>query len=132
MKHLAIATAALAVIAAPLSAQSIFEACEEEIATHCSAVEPGDGRLISCLYAHENLASEACDAATTERLDLLDQFFFRVRTVYEACVADAYTHCNETERGGGRLIACLKDAGDAVSGGCREQLVGISLPPDPS
>ena len=131
MKQFAFATAALICVAAPVSAQSIFDACAGEIETHCAAVEPGHGRLISCLYAHEAHFSEACDAATSERLDLLDQFFFQVRTVYEACVTDAHDLCGDVEVGGGRTLACLKEAGDAVSADCQAQLATISLPADP-
>ena len=65
----------LMICAAPtkkLAAQSIFDTCKTDLKAYCSQVNPGNGRIISCLYAHEDRLSESCDAATEDLANLLD------------------------------------------------------------
>lgn len=128
MKRLLTAAATAALLATSASAQSILAACAPDIERYCAAVEPGHGRLSACLYAHELVVSEECGAAIGERADLLDLFFSRILTVYEACGADAAAHCSDIEAGGGRVLACLREAGDTVSAGCRARIARIRLP----
>lgn len=38
------------------------QACRDDIKTHCSQVEPGDGRVLQCLKANRTALSDACAA----------------------------------------------------------------------
>lgn len=109
----------LAVAAAgPAAAQSVFEACDAEIAARCADVQPGGGRLVACLYAHEDKLSESCDAAVADVADLLDLFFERVRYAKQQCLPDITKLCADVDLGGGRLISCLKDNAASLSPEC--------------
>jgi len=105
------------------SAQGLLESCSTDIAQLCSKVSPGNGRVISCLYAHEDSVTEACDAATADLGDLIDGFFSGIREAYATCSPDIEKHCSDVKMGQGRLVSCLasnqatlgKDCGDIVS-----------------
>ena len=104
-------------------AQGLLESCRTDIVQFCSKVSPGDGRVISCLYAHEDVISEACDAATDDMADLIDGFFAGVRDAFAICAPDIEKNCSDVKVGQGRLVSCLasnqatlgKDCGDIVA-----------------
>lgn len=125
-----VAYAAISFGATPALAQSVWEACTAEIEAHCSAVEPGHGRIAACLYAHETELSEPCDAATGEMSDMIDMFFDTVHRVHSACGADAAEHCSDVSVGGGRMLACLRENANSVSAGCTQVIETIALPAD--
>ncbi|MEM8636707.1 MAG: cysteine rich repeat-containing protein [Pseudomonadota bacterium] len=108
MKQILLAVFALFLVGTGAHAASILEACEADITTYCSNVEPGHGRISACLYAHEDKVSDACDAATTEVSDVIDIFFSRLREISIACGDDVQKHCSGVEVGGGRMISCLR------------------------
>ncbi len=111
-------------------AQSVFDACGKEIESHCADVTPGDGRLLSCLYAHEDKISDACDAAIAEIADLLDTFFELVRYSKQECRADIEKFCTDVEIGGGRVFSCLNSHKAELTGACSTVIAGIELPGD--
>jgi len=104
-------------------AQGLLESCKTDIVQFCSKVSPGDGRVMSCLYAHEEVISEACDAATDDIADLIDGFFAGVRDAFAICAPDIEKSCSDVKIGQGRLVSCLasnqatlaKDCGDIVA-----------------
>ncbi len=102
-----------------LAAQSIFESCETDLKAYCSQVTPGDGRIVACLYAHEDTLSESCDAATEDHANLLDWFFESVRYVMDQCANDIQKHCADVAFGGGRIFSCLVEKTSSLTDGCK-------------
>jgi len=102
-----------------LAAQSIFESCETDLKAYCSQVTPGDGRIVACLYAHEDTLSESCDAATEDHANLLDWFFESVRYVMDQCANDIQKHCADVAFGGGRIFSCLIEKTSLLTDGCK-------------
>jgi hypothetical protein len=47
------------------------------------------------------------------------------RQTAQACSADIRTHCANAERGGGRVVACLRENNDKLSATCRQALSGL-------
>lgn len=47
------------------------------------------------------------------------------RQVAQACMPDIRAHCAEVERGGGRILACLRQNSERVSPNCRQALSGL-------
>ena len=90
------------------AAQQVFKSCEKDIKTYCSKVEPGDGRLLACLYAHENKISDSCDGAIGDAADQLDWFMDKIRIALATCAPDIQKHCAKVALGGGRVYRCLK------------------------
>ncbi len=112
----------------PAKSQNVFEACGNEIASHCSTVLPGDGRLYACIYAHEEKLSEACDEAVADVADQLDIFFELVRYAKQECRADIEKFCSEAEMGGGKIYSCLKSKSDDLTQACTTVMNRLSLP----
>ncbi len=112
------------------AAQSVFEACGEDIANHCKAVTPGDGRIFACLYAHEDKISESCDAVTDDVANLLDVFFEIIRYTNQECRADIEKHCMDVEIGGGRIFSCLESHKAELTSDCSTVIERIDLPDD--
>ncbi|MEM9783744.1 MAG: cysteine rich repeat-containing protein [Pseudomonadota bacterium] len=125
-----LATAACLALPAPVYAQSLFSACESDIATYCDTVEPGNGRIMACLYSREDKLSESCDAAAAEPLDILDLFFARLRDVVDDCREDLASLCADSAAGDGRILACLRSQESALGETCRGAISTIRLPED--
>ncbi|MGH7856784.1 MAG: cysteine rich repeat-containing protein [Candidatus Binatia bacterium] len=102
----------VAFLAAPAEAAG-RGACAEEVKKVCGDVEPGGGRLRDCVKANEASFSAEC----RERMQRMRE---RHERVAEACGADAQKHCSGVERGGGRMLRCLREHEDELSTDCRE------------
>ena len=93
-------------------------ACESEIKKYCSNVTLGDGRLLACMYAHEDKVSDKCDAAIAEAADQLDWFLSRMREAIAQCAPDIKKHCTGVNLGEGRVFACLMLKKSELADGC--------------
>jgi len=109
-------------------AMDIVNACRADIEQYCSAVEPGYGRLASCLYAHELVISDECDAATADVADILDTMFASMRVVIEECSTDILKLCEGVAPGEGRIFTCLATNRAELSEGCGEIMSVVKLP----
>ena len=112
------------------TAQSVFEACGEDVANHCEAVTPGNGRIFACLYAHEDKISKSCDAVVVDVASLLDLFFELIRYTKQECRADIEKHCMDVETGGGRIYSCLNSHQAELTSDCSTVLESINFPDD--
>ncbi len=121
---------ALASLATPALAADLMSACEVEIATNCTGVSKGRGRISLCLFAHDDKLSGACK---TEVAKVSDSRAFKryipagVRSLqgseYEAglrkaCTSDANKFCPSVKIGNGRILACLYSRSNSVSKPC--------------
>lgn len=122
--------AGLVSLSAPVSAQSLFVACEADVVQFCSAVTPGYGRLQACLYAHEDQISDSCDAAFGEMAGIMDEVFARLRYAKQECGADIQAHCADVAIGEGRLFSCLAEKKAELAPGCVELVDRVELPGD--
>lgn len=109
-------------------ASDVLSACGGDIKQYCSAVEPGYGRLISCLYAHELVISDECDAATADIADILDTMFASMRVVIEECSTDILKLCEGVAPGEGRIFTCLASQQADLSEGCAGVMSVVKLP----
>jgi len=101
-------------LAAPASAlesviESVATGCEEELTAYCSNVTPGEGRILACMYAHEDKLSGKCEFALYDAAAQLERFVGALTYVANECDADLDTHCAAVEAGEGRLAECLLD-----------------------
>jgi hypothetical protein len=58
--------AALSIKMGAMALDYSISACEADADTHCLDVQPGDGRLVSCIRAHESEVSAECITALKE------------------------------------------------------------------
>ena len=47
------------------------------------------------------------------------------RQAAQACMPDIRAYCSNVERGGGRIIACLRQNSERLSSSCRQALSGL-------
>ena len=100
-------------------AQDVLKACEADIKAYCSQVTLGDGRLLACMYAHEDKISPECDVAIADAADQLDWFLSSVREALETCAPDIQKHCADVDAGQGRIYACLRIKKDQIGDDCK-------------
>jgi|AntAceMinimDraft_5_1070358.scaffolds.fasta_scaffold104743_2 Golgi apparatus protein 1 len=87
---------------APLAA-----ACSTDVATHCAATVPGQGRVHECLRDNAPRLSPACRLAevAAEAEEMED---IRLKPqLLEACDVTAAAVCGGIKPGNGRLLECL-------------------------
>lgn len=114
----------------PTRAGDILMACSADIQRYCSAVEFGNGRLISCLYAHELVVEDACDAAIGDAADVLDTMFASLGEIQRSCGDDIQNYCSDIPPGEGRVLTCLAQQFDSLSDGCAAIAAYIPLEED--
>ena len=122
------AAAALMLLNAPSAtqAQDVLKACEADIKTYCSQVTLGDGRLLACMYAHEDKISPECEVAIADAADQLDWFLSSVREALETCAPDIQKHCADVEAGQGRIYACLRIKKDQIGDDCKGVVANVT------
>lgn len=118
MKRILALAVMLGAFTAPVHSADILDACASDVSQYCSAVELGNGRLFSCLYAHEQSLSDACFAATADVGDILDSLFAGIRVIYEACGSDIAGMCGDIQPGDGRVLSCLAEHKSQLSQSC--------------
>ncbi len=90
-------------------------ACRADVQKLCKGVQPGGGRIAACLKQHESELSAPCREKIAEAREEHKEFT-------EACKADAETHCKGIQPGQGRILRCLVEHTDKLSGNCRAKI----------
>lgn len=103
------------------------EGCEKELNTYCKDVTPGEGRLIACIYAHEDKLSGQCEYALYDSAVQLERAVSALSYVINECSADIDANCAGVEAGEGRIMECLEKNDDKVSGRCKGALKAVGL-----
>jgi len=98
----------------------VLDACGTEIRDLCSKVTGGNGRVIACLYAHEDQLSHRCDYVLFDAAAELQQIMGAMSQVAEVCKADIEHLCGNVVKGEGRLMQCLKTHQMALSAPCHD------------
>lgn len=114
-KMIVIAGLSLIVFApAAVTAQTatVRQACRAELEQHCAGVQPGEGRLRTCVKEHFAEFSEPCKAALLGSV-----------AVVRACKADVQKTCAGVQPGDGRIQACMKDHFAEYSEGCKQAII---------
>jgi Cysteine rich repeat len=91
---------------------AIRQACGPELQQHCGGVEPGEGRIRTCVEEHFAGFSEPCKQALLGSV-----------TVVKACKADVQRTCPDVQPGGGRIQTCMKDHFAEYSKPCKQAIV---------
>jgi hypothetical protein len=103
--------------------------CTKELKAQCKGVKEGRGRLLACLYAHEDRLSARCGNVVLGSLDRLGIMLGALANVGRVCEADAKRLCNGVAAGQGNLIGCLAQAKRNVSAQCNATLDAAFLRP---
>ncbi len=89
--------------------------CAEDVAKFCKDVQPGGGRILSCMKEHENDLSPACKQHIAQVKE-------RVKEAKASCEDDVMMFCKDVKPGGGRIIRCLKEHENELSPDCKAKM----------
>jgi len=94
---------------------TVAKGCEKELIKYCKDVTPGEGRVLACLYAHEDKLSARCEYALFDAAAQLDRAISALTYVANECGEDLGKYCANVPEGQGRLLNCLKKNDKKVS-----------------
>ena len=94
------------------------KSCAKEIKKYCSAVTPGEGRMIYCMQAHEDKLSPGCSYDLQEVVLALQASNEVLKEAVSACRADIAAKCGTVQPGKGRIAACLVAEKASVTKDC--------------
>lgn len=107
--------------------QSVKDGCKKELESYCKAVTPGEGRVLACLFAHEDKLSGRCEYALYDAAAQLERAIGALTYVANECKTDLEKHCAAIEPGEGRLAHCLKRNEKTISSRCQQAMKDIKL-----
>jgi hypothetical protein len=110
--------------------ESVGQGCAGELSTFCSQVTPGEGRVLACLYAHEDKLSGQCEYALYDAAAQLERFVGALTYVANECSDDLDTHCAAVEGGEGRIAQCLLDNKENLQPRCATAIDSTGLQVD--
>lgn len=107
--------------------ETVAKGCEKEITTYCKDVTPGEGRVLACLYAHQDKLSGRCEYALYDAAAQLERVVAALTYVANECREDLKAHCSGVKPGEGRLLDCIEKNKEKVSGRCKQAIADVGL-----
>jgi cysteine rich repeat protein len=107
--------------------ESVTKGCEKELTTYCKDVTPGEGRVLACLYAHEDKLSGQCEYALYDAAAQLERALNALSYAANECRDDLTKFCSDIKPGGGRLMQCIDKNDAKVSKRCKQALKDTGL-----
>jgi hypothetical protein len=108
--------------------KSVATGCETELKSYCSKVTPGEGRVLACLYAHNDKISGRCEYALYDAAAQLERFVSALSYVVNECEDDLEKYCGSVRAGQGRLAKCLLEENkDKISNRCTLAIKDVAL-----
>jgi len=106
---------------------SVEKGCMKELNSYCKKVTPGEGRLLACLYAHNDKLSGKCEYALYDAAVQLERAVAALTYVANECENDLEKYCANVPAGEGRLLACLDKNEKKVSKRCKQAVKEAGL-----
>jgi Cysteine rich repeat len=105
--------------------EDVLLGCEKDVEKYCSMVTPGDGRILSCMEAHEDKISKECRYSINRASYLISKLALTVGYLANQCIADAQKLCSDIEPGDGRIVSCLAKNQSSLDSGCSKALKDV-------
>ena len=116
-----------AAIAQQSLVETVANGCKMEIEKYCSQVTPGQGRILACLYAHEDKLSAKCEYALYDAAAQLERAVAALSYVANECNEDLDKFCESIEPGKERLLDCLDKHDKHVSKRCKQAIKDVGV-----
>ena len=107
--------------------EQVAKGCDQEITAYCKEVTPGEGRVLACLYAHEDKLSGQCEYALYDAVAQLERALTALTYVANECRDDLMNYCANIQPGEGRLLQCLDKNDAKVSKRCKQSMKDTGL-----
>jgi hypothetical protein len=101
--------------------KAVEAACASDISKFCGNVTPGEGRLLVCMYAHDDQLSRSCQFSLYRTARNLDRALSRVERIADACWTDIEAQCG----GADRIGQCVMEKSSALSPACQSVIVSL-------
>ena len=108
-------------------AEQVLDGCKTELESWCKSVTPGEGRLLACLYAHEDQLSGQCEFALYDAAARLERAINALTFVASECRGDIESQCAGVKAGEGRIIECLNKNAGKLSKPCNQAMADVGL-----
>jgi hypothetical protein len=103
----------------------VADGCKKEINMYCKDVTPGEGRVLACLYAHEDKLSSRCEYALYDAAAQLERAVTALTYLANECREDLKAYCSDIKPGEGRLIQCIDRNKKKISGRCKQAIKDV-------
>ncbi|MEJ2699554.1 MAG: cysteine rich repeat-containing protein [Desulfuromonadales bacterium] len=107
--------------------ETVAKGCQKELESYCKDVTPGKGRILACLYAHEDKLSGQCEFALYDASAQLEWALNAMTYVVKECREDLQANCSNVQAGEGRLLECLDKNEKKISARCKQSLKDVGL-----
>jgi hypothetical protein len=107
--------------------ETVMEGCKAEMQTYCKDVTLGEGRMLACLYAHEDKLSGRCEYALYDAASRLEHAVAALKHAASECKTDLKKYCADVKPGEGRLVNCIDKHDKQVSSKCKQALKDTGL-----
>src|SRR5215470_8537822 len=107
--------------------ENVKKACHKELTTFCKGVQPGEGRILACLYAFQDRVSGKCTYAVYDAAAQLEQAAVALKFAAAECKEELLKYCGDVEVGNGRVKACLDKNDKSLSEKCKDALKQTGL-----
>lgn len=102
--------------------ETVKTGCQKELQGYCKDVTPGKGRVLACLYAHQDKLSGQCEYALYDVAAQLERAVAALTYVANECSEDIQKNCQGVRVGGGKVLECLEKNEKDVSDRCNQAL----------
>jgi soluble cytochrome b562 len=99
-------------------AEATKGACKADVEKLCKDVQPGEGRLLTCLEEHKAKVSPKCQSNLKQVKQALKQ-------VSDACEPDIERFCFNVPMGKGGIAKCLKQHSADLTPGCKDAVAKV-------
>lgn len=100
--------------------ESVATGCKTELQSYCKDVTMGEGRVLACLYAHNDKLSGQCEYALFDAAVQLERAVAAMSYMANECGDDLMKFCGGVVLGEGRVIDCLEKNKSEVSARCQQ------------
>lgn len=107
--------------------QTVKDGCKIELESYCKDVTPGEGRILACLFAHQDKLSGKCEYALYDAAVQLERAVAALSYVVNECADDLDQHCSGIAAGEGRLLDCIEKNDKKVSSRCKDAMKEVGL-----
>ena len=108
--------------------ESVATGCEKELKSYCANVKPGEGRVLACLFSHNDKLSGRCEYALYDAAAQLERFVAALSYVVNECEDDLQKYCGSVRAGEGRLAECLLEKNKGkISKRCNQAIKDVNL-----